>query len=378
MSSGTERVRTLIVGGGQAGLSVGYHLARRGQECLVLDENQRVGAQWRHAAWDSMRLFSPAKYDGLPGMPFPGPRHAFPTRDEMADYLQSYAESLALPVRPGVKVDGLRRDGEGFAVTAGDLRFLADQVVVAVGPHHVPSTPTMARRLDPDIHQLHSSQYRNPGRLRPGPVLVVGASHSGADIALELAATHPTVLCGRYHGQMPFRPGSRAFRLIQVVQWFVFRHVLTVRTPPGRLMRKAVRSHGAPLLRVRKSDLAAAGVERVLDQVTGVRDGLPVLGDGRVVAVANVVWCTGFRQDYDWIDLPVIDQDGYPVTHRGVSPEPGLYFVGVPFLYSFASMLIGGIGRDAAYVAKRIAARASREGTATALADTSAVGSARS
>ncbi|MEY9837917.1 flavin-containing monooxygenase [Streptacidiphilus sp. EB103A] len=358
MTNGTEHVRTLIVGGGQAGLSVGYHLARHSQEFLILDENQRVGDQWRHAAWDSMRLFSPAKYDGLPGLPYPGPRYAFPTRDEYADYLTDYAERFALPIRPGVSVDGLRREDDRFLVTANDLRFEADQVVVAIGPHHVPSTPPIARQLDPRIRQLHSSQYRNPGQLRPGPVLVVGASHSGADIALELAATHPTLLCGRYHGQLPFRPGSWPSRPVLPVQWFVFRHVLTVRTPPGRLMRKAVRSHGAPLLRVRKSDLAVAGVERMLDRVTGVQEGLPVLGDSRMVETANVIWCTGFRQDYDWIRLPVTDAEGYPVQTRGVSPEPGLYFAGVPFQYSFASMLIGGIDRDTEYVARHIATRA--------------------
>ncbi|MEZ0070572.1 putative flavoprotein involved in K+ transport [Streptacidiphilus sp. MAP12-20] len=365
MTNETERVPTLIVGGGQAGLSVGYHLARRGQEFLILDENRRVGDQWRQAAWDSMRLFSPAKYDGLPGLPYPGPRHAFPTRDEFADYLHDYAQRFELPIRPGVAVGGLRRQGDGFLVAAGGLRFEADQVVVAVGPHHVPHTPSIAAQLDPAIRQLHSSEYRNPAQLRPGPVLVVGASHSGADIALELAASHPTVLCGRFHGQLPWRLETRRARLILPVQWFVFRHVLTARTPPGRLMRKAVRSHGAPLLRVKKADLAAAGVERVLDRVTGVRDGLPVLGDGRVIEAANVIWCTGFRQDYGWIDLPVTDGDGYPVQKRGLSPEPGLYFVGVPFLYSFASMLIGGIDRDAGYVAQRIAARAARTGPTT-------------
>jgi putative flavoprotein involved in K+ transport len=179
-----------------------------GQECLVLDENQRMGDQWRQAAWDSMRLFSPAKYDSLPGTPFPGPRYGFPTRDEMADYLDSYAERFALPIRRGIRVDGLRRDGDGFAVTAGSQRFRADQVVVAIGLHHVPSVPSLARQLGPAIRQLHPSQYRNPGQLRPGPVLVVGASHSGADIALELAGTHPTVLCGRYHGPRRAHPGK--------------------------------------------------------------------------------------------------------------------------------------------------------------------------
>lgn len=375
MTIESERIGTVIIGGGQAGLSVGYHLARRGRQFLVLDENRRVGDQWRQS-WDSMRLFSPAKYDGLPGLPFPGPRYAFPSRDEFAEFLHDYAQRFALPVRSGVAVDGLQRQGERFLVTAGDLRIEADQVVVAIGPHHVPYTPSFARQLDPAIVQLHSSEYRNPGQLRDGPVLVVGASHSGADIALELAATHPTVLCGRYHGQLPWRLETWRARLILPVQWFVFRHVLTARTPPGRLMRKAVRSHGAPLLRVKKADLAAAGVERILDRVADVRDGLPVLGDGRVIEATNVLWCTGFRQDYDWINLPVTDADGYPVHNRGVSPEPGLYFAGVQFQYSFASMLIGGIDRDTDYVAKHIAARTARTSN-TATREAKVVGATR-
>jgi putative flavoprotein involved in K+ transport len=187
----------------------------------------------------------------------------------------------------------------------------------------------------------------------------VGASNSGAEIALEVAREHPTVLSGRDTGHVPFRVDGRPARGIVRVLWFVANHVLTVDTPIGRKMRPMVRAHGGPLVRVRPADLAAASVERVVARTTGARDGQPVLEDGRVLDVANVIWCTGFRKDFGWIDLPIVGEDGYPRQERGVvATAPGLYFVGLKFQRSFASMLVGGAGRDAAYVAGRIAARA--------------------
>jgi putative flavoprotein involved in K+ transport len=353
----SERFETVVVGAGQAGLSVGYHLARRGLDFVILDENAQVGDNWRNA-WDSLRLFTPARYNGLPGMPFPAAPRSFATRDEMAAYLKSYAARFELPLRNGIAVDGLRRAGAGYVVTAGDRRFEASNVVVATGPQHLPLVPDLARELDPAIKQLHSSEYRNPGQLRPGPVLVVGASHSGPDIALEAAAEHPTVLSGPYRGEIPFDIEGRPARVIMRVLWFVANHVLTVKTPLGRKVRPEVRSHGGPLIRVKAKHLEAAGVEHVAAKTVGVRGGLPVLEGDRVVDVANVVWCTGFQLDFAWIDLPIVGGDGYPLEDRGVVPSaPGLYFVGLPFQRSFASMLIGGVGRDAGYVAKRIAAR---------------------
>jgi putative flavoprotein involved in K+ transport len=356
----TERFDTVIVGGGQAGLSVGYHLARRGVSFVILDENAQTGDNWRNA-WDSLRLFTPARIDGLPGMPFPARPHTFPTRDEMADFLKSYAARFELPVRHGVAVDGLRRSEGGYLVTAGARRFEAANVVVATGPQHLPQVPTFARELDPGILQLHSSEYRNPSQLQAGPVLVVGASHSGPDIALEVAAAHPTVLSGPFRGEIPFDIEGRPARLILRVLWFVANHVLTVKTPLGRKARPHVRSEGGPLIRVKRKHLAAARVEHVAAKTVGVEDGKPVLDGGRVVDAANVIWCTGFRLDFSWIDLPVVGDDGYPLEEAGVVPsQPGLYFVGVPFQRSFASMLIGGVGRDAEVVARHVAVRVAR------------------
>jgi putative flavoprotein involved in K+ transport len=354
LHAAAEHVDTVIVGGGQAGLALGYHLKRRGAEFVILDENAQTGDNWRNA-WDSLRLFTPARIDALPGLPFPAHPHAFPTRDEMAGYLKTYAERFELPVRHGVAVDGVRRAGGRYVVTAGARRFEAANVVVATGPQHLPSVPAFAAGLDPAILQLHSSEYRNPSQLRPGPVLVVGASHSGPDIAFEAAREHPTILSGPYRGEIPFDIESRPARVILRVLWLVANHVLTVKTPLGRKARPHVRLQGGPLIRVKAKHLEAAGVEHVDAKTVGVENGKPVLADGRVVDAANVIWCTGFRLDFSWIDLPVVGEDGYPLEQGGVVPsQPGLYFVGLPFQRSFASMLIGGVGRDAEFVARRI------------------------
>jgi putative flavoprotein involved in K+ transport len=355
---GSEQFEIVVIGGGQAGLSVGYHLQQQGRDFVVLDTNDRIGEAWRKR-WDSLRLFTPARYDGLPGMPFPAPAHMYPTKDEMADYLGAYAARFGLPVRRGVKVDGLsRRDGR-FIVTAGDLRFEAENVVVATGGYHGPRVPTFAPELGPDILQLHSSEYRRPSQLREGDVLVVGAGNSGAEISLDVSRSHRVYLSGRHPGTEPTRPGSGADRLVTPVIWFVLSHVLTVTTPIGRKAAAQLRNHGLPLARVRPADLLAAGVERIYARTVAARDGLPLLDDGRVLDVTNVIWCTGYRPDFGWIDLPLFDDYGEPAHERGVvATVPGLYFVGLFFLSAATSSLVGGVGKDAAYIADQIAARA--------------------
>jgi len=355
-----ERFETVIIGGGQAGLAAGYHLTRRGRSCVILDAEERVGDSWRKR-WPSLRLYSPAHVDGLPGMPFPAPRHSFPTGYEMADYLEAYATRFHLPVRNGVRVEALSKNGERYVVAAGDSQFEADNVVVATGVMQVPVVPEFAAELDPRIRQLHSSDYRSPDQLQDGAVLVVGAAHSGGDIAFEASAEHRTVLSGRNTGQLPFSVESRRARAIFPVLKFLATRVLTMDTPIGRKMRPEIRSHGGPLLRIRSADLEAAGVERVFARTVGVKDGQPMLEDGSVVDVSNVIWCTGFRPDYSWIDLPLDYDDGFPSQFRGAVPSsPGLYFIGMLFLHSFSSMLILGAGRDAERVAMHIVSHGSK------------------
>lgn len=356
-----ELFDVVVIGGGQAGLAIGYYLVQQGVRFVILDSNERVGDAWRNR-WDSLRLFTPGRYDGLPGLPFPAGPHAFPTKDEAADYLEGYATHFELPVRGGVRVDNLwaREDGQsGYLLAAGDRRYMAGQVVVATGAYHEPRVPDFAAELDPGIRQFHSTEYRNPEQLQEGVVLVVGAANSGSEIALDVARKHRTLLSGKDMGHVPFNLDGRVGRMVDPLIWFMANHLSSVKTPMGRKMRQHLRANGVgPVERATPKLLDAAGVERTFARTVGVRDGRPLLDDGRVVEVANVIWATGFHSPFSWIHLPIMGDDGWPQQELGVVPTaPGLYFVGLFFMRAMASALIGGVGRDAAYVAEQIAAR---------------------
>jgi putative flavoprotein involved in K+ transport len=350
-----EQVETLIVGGGQAGLAAGYHLALLRRSFLILDANERTGDSWR-TRWDSLRLFTPAYLSDLPGLDFPGPRYRCPTKDEMADYLEAYVAKFELPVRLGLRVDSVAKIADQFVVSAGDHRFEADNVVLATGGYQAAYVPDFAVELDPGITQLHSSEYRRPSQLAEGAVLIVGAANSGAEIALEVSAVHRTWLSGRHPGSEPTRPGSLTDRLFTPPFWFFISRVANVTNPIGRRIRSQLINTALPLGRVRPKDLDAAGVIR-LPRTVAAQDGRPVMEDGRVIEVANVVWCTGYRNMFDWVGLDVFDEEGQPIHDRGTTTEPGLYFVGLFFLSTAASSLVGGVGRDAENIAQHIAER---------------------
>jgi putative flavoprotein involved in K+ transport len=351
----------VVIGGGQAGLATGYHLRRRGVQFVILDAGDQVGDSWRKR-WDGLRLFTSGRYNGLPGMPFPGPRRSVPTKDEVADYLAAYAARFDLPIRLRTRAEGVSRraDGNGFVVVAGGKAMDADQVIVASGAFHVPRVPEFARELDPAILQLHSSEYRRPSQLRAGPVLVVGAGNSGAELALDVSGSHPTTLAGPDRGQFPVSPDGFVGRALDPLIWYGANHILTIHNPIGRKVRSVARYQGHPVERARPDRLRAAGVERRLGRIVGVRDGRPLLEDGQIVDAANVIWATGFRRDYSWIDLPILRDDGWPDEVEGtVAGAPGLYFVGLPFQRAIVSSLLGGVGRDAADIVDRVIARAS-------------------
>jgi putative flavoprotein involved in K+ transport len=339
---------TVVVGGGQAGLAMGYYLAAQHRHFVILEAAGRVGQSWRNR-WDSLRLFTPAFHSGLPGMPFPGPGRCFPTKDQTADYLEAYAERFQLPIRLGRRGRSLVRHGDRYLLGAEDGHYTAEHVVVATGPYQHPHIPGFAGGLDPAITQLHSSRYRHPGQLPEGEVLVVGAGNSGAEIAVELAATRPTYLSGPDVGHAPIGLVHNRLSL-----WLAD-HLLTVDTSLGRRMREGRRRRGDPLVRLNPADILAAGVQRV-PRVDGVVDGTPRLADGRALEVAVVVWATGYRPDFGWIDLPIFDDAGHPIHHRGVvAAAPGLYFLGLPFQYTPTSDHVGGVGRDAHHLARHLA-----------------------
>lgn len=353
-----QRIAVVVIGAGQAGLSVGHHLARRGIEFVILEAGARVGAGWRQR-WDSLRLFTPARYDGLDGMPYPASPAYFPTKDEMADFLEAYAERFRLPVRTSSPVDELTQEGGRFVVRAGATRYLAEQVVVAAAGYQRPKVPAFAAELDPAIRQLHSTAYKRPSQLLPGRVLLVGAGNSGAELAMDLAPGHEVWLAGRHPGHLPVRHDSAiATRVVvPIVFRILFHRLLSADTPMGRKARPHFLQHGGPLIRVKPADLERAGVHRV-PRLAGVRDGRPLLEDGGVLDVDNVVWCTGFEPGLDWIRLPAFDGDGRPDQYRGAARGvPGLFFAGLAFQHSPSSTMIHGVGRDAQRVADAIARR---------------------
>jgi len=297
-------------------------------------------------------LFTPASYDGLPGMPFPAPSHHLPDKDEVADYLTRYVERHDLPVRLGTPVQSLVHDGDRFVLRSDDRTFEADTVVVATGPFQRPKIPEIAQHLSPHIRQLHSSEYRNPFALPNGPVLVVGAGNSGAQIALEIARVRKVWLAGRSTGSLPRRfLGRDLFDWI----WPVLTRA-TLDTRLGRRLRGRVSERGDRLIGIRERDLKDAGVVRV-GRVTGEQGGLPEC-ETAVLDPAVIIWCTGFDSDYSWLHVPALDAHGRPVHDRGVVPDvPGLYFVGLRLQHRVTSSLIGGVREDAAFIADQVTGR---------------------
>jgi len=352
-----QRVHTIVIGGGQAGLAAGYHLAKSGLPFLILDAHKRIGDAWRKR-WDSLRLFTPARYDALPGFRFPARGDSFPTKDEMADYLESYAEHFRLPVQTGVRVSRLSRQNGRFVIEAGSLRFEAENVVVAMANYQKPRRPIFAESLSPCIRQLDAHSYRNPSQLQAGGVLVVGVGNSGADIAIDVAGSHSTLLSGKESGSIPYRIETFMARFVFVrIIRFIGHHILSLATPIGRKQRSKFLHRAAPLIRVKPQDFETAGIQRV-GRVIGERNGQPLLEDGRTLGVRNVIWCTGFDPGFSWIELPIFDESGDPLHDRGVvAGAPGLYFLGLQFLYSMTSATVHGVGRDAEHIADAIACR---------------------
>lgn len=340
---------TIIIGAGQSELATGYYLSKLNDDFLIVDGADSVGSAWKQR-WDSLRLFTPAQYDGLPGLPYPAARNSFPAKEELADYLENYTQKFQLPVRLNLNVSQLTCHNNRFELLTNDGILRSNRVVVATGTNPFPRIPEFAKDLDQRIFQIHSSRYKNPGSVPTGKVMVVGAGTSGVEIAIELSESRQTMISGNPTFHIP----DAVFKYAGRLYWWFANNILTENTPMGRKAKGSILKGGGPLIHVSVDDLKRAGVER-LPKVAGVEKGMPKLEDGRVIPVSSIVWCTGFRPDFSWIEPQVTDDDGWPLTKRGVSPIfDGLFFVGMLFQFGLTSGLVGGVGRDAAFVAEKI------------------------
>jgi putative flavoprotein involved in K+ transport len=356
--TGIQRREVVVIGGGQAGLAVGYFLAQQSRRFTILEAAGVPAAAWR-TRWDSLRLFTPVRYDGLPGLDFPGDSDSYPRRDDVVAYLTDYARRFELPVEFNSRVDAIRaRDDGGFLVEVVDRSYEADQVVVATGPFQVPFTPAIAAELSSDVSRLHSTRYRSPEDLPTGMVLVVGGGNTGYQIAAELARSREVHLAvGRPQTPLPQRIlGRDLFRYLQATG-------LMDKTVDSRLVQRL--KDKETLIGSSPRAARKLGIQ-VRPRATAARGATVTFADGSDLAVDGVVWATGFRFDHSFVQLPVFDDEGRVRHRRGVTQVPGLYFLGLPWQHTRGSALLGWVKDDAQFIAQRIDAFARSRATASA------------
>jgi putative flavoprotein involved in K+ transport len=349
MTGPGDSLDVLVIGGGQAGLAVGFHLRQWGVRFLIVDAADEIGASWRRR-WDSLRLFTPAQYDNLPGLPFPAARDSYPGKDAVADYLCAYAEAFDMPVRLNTTVNSLTRDADSgcYLADLGDELLWARQVVISTGPFQVPAIPPIAAMLDPGVTQLHSAEYRNPGDLPGGRVLVIGGGNSGCQIAAELSATREVLLSvGSRNPVLPQRLLGRDL-------WWWAKGVGVDRVTAGSRLGRRLASRD-PVFGDGPRRLAQNHGVRIQPRLTQATGRTVTFQNGATTEVDAVVWATGYRVDHSWIDVPgVTDSSGRLQQVRGITPAPGLYTVGLPWQHTRGSALLGWVGADAALIADHV------------------------
>ena len=345
-----ERLDVVVIGAGQAGLAIGHHLARSGRRFAILEAGPSVGTAWRER-WSSLVLFTPRRYDALPGLPFPGDPDGYPTRDEVIAYLERYARTFELPIRFDSAVRSLTATDGSFLLELDDRRIEAAQVVVATGPFHRPNPPALVGELAPEVFQAHSAAYRAPRDVPEGTVLVVGGGNTGFQIAKELSATRTVHLAiGSRQTSLPQRLLGRD------LFWWLSSLGLLEKTADSRIGRRAQQRD--TLIGSSPRELRRRYGVAVRPRAVGASGRTVRFADGTQLDVDAVIWATGYRPDHSWIELPVTDADGRLRHRRGVSEIPGLSFLGLSWQHTRGSALLGWVKDDAEFIAARINAAA--------------------
>ncbi|WP_299093595.1 NAD(P)-binding domain-containing protein [uncultured Metabacillus sp.] len=343
-----NRYNTIIVGAGQAGLAMGYYLRDMTNSFLLIESHARVGDSWR-LRYDSLRLFTPRSHSALPGMSLPGDQNGYPTKDEVADYLEEYAKKFNLPVKLNTKITKVSKEEDNFhIITNSGEEFLTKNLIIATGPFQKPSIPDFSDKIPNDIFQIHSAHYKNPSQLKDGTTLVVGGGNSGMQIAAELSSTRDVYLSlGKKPKFLPYQVFNKS-----IFWWFSVLGIskLTVDSKPGQFLKK-----NDPIIGKEIIPLVKEGKVKMLPRTTGFSDQKIKFENGNEIQPKNIIWATGFKPDYDWLDISnIFDEKGNPIHERGVTKEPGLFFIGLSWQYRRGSALLLGVGEDAKYLAGKL------------------------
>lgn len=338
----------IIIGSGQAGLSMGYYLKKTALSFVIIDQNTRIGDTWRNR-YDSLTLFTPPLYSSLPGLRLKKERNCMPTKDDIADYLENYAKTFSLPVQLGIHVKNVSKIDDFFSLETNKGVVEARTLVVATGPFHTPRIPSFSKKLSKDIVQLHSSSYKNPSQLKDGNVLVVGAGNSGAQIAVELANTHKTYLSTS--GKLRFLP---LFIMNKNIFWW-FDKIGILKATRDSFIGRKLQLYGDPIFGTQLKTKMKAGLVHLRECTKTASENEVIFADASPLKVDNIIWATGFRPNYDWLNLPnLVDKQGNIIHKRGITQQKGVFFLGLPWQYRRGSSLLEGVGKDAYYLYQHI------------------------
>lgn len=338
----------IVVGAAQAGLSMAYYLKKLNKDFLLVDKEASIGASWRNR-WDSLTLFTPSEFNNLPGLAFPGPKGHYPSKDEVAEYFQDYVAEYDFPVQFNTLIDKITPQNDHFLLKSPQGDFKAKNVIIATGPFHIPYIPAFSEKIDPEIFQVHSNYYKNPDQLQPGKTMVVGAGDSGFQILDEISQRETEV----------YFSGTSKVRLLpqeilgKTLFWWLKKSGILGFSKDSWIGKKLSTSR-QPIIGTDVKAILRRENVRLIGKVKNAERATIYTEDREIKDLRNIVWATGYRPNFKWIEGLELTENGYPVHQRGVSNINGLYFIGLPWLYTRGSATLGGIKKDAEYLANHI------------------------
>ncbi len=345
----------IVIGAGQAGLAISYYLKQAGFQFLAVDNGAQIGASWLKR-WDSLTLFTPSQFNHLPGMDFPMPYDYYPDKNEVAQYLEQYVKQFDLPVELNFEVNQLCRKEGIYQISSPAKTLQANNVIIATGPFHTPFIPALHKDISEDIWQIHSCDYKNPQQLKPGNALVVGAGDSGVQILQELSDSQRQVYLS---GSSSASVLPQTFLGKTLWWWFTKTGFLSVNKYSW--LGKKLSKIAQPIIGTDLKALLRKDNVKSVGRAIAANGNTITFEDTQLDDIRNIIWATGFKPDFGWIEDLALDDEGYPRNYRGIGEQKGLYFIGLPWMYTRGSATLGGVKDDAKFLFDYIAKQATQD-----------------